>query len=547
MTAQDPKSLINTTLPGGYHLQRFIGAGAFAWVFYAVDAKRQPCAVKVLTADTAEARTLFVREIKILRQLPQNRYCVRYVGDGTTAQGMPFLAMEYIDGCTLKDALKFQPTWDVNEALKFGLQLCEALHGLHKYGLAHRDLKPENVMLTREWEVRLMDFGLVKDAQGLLKLFESEDIMSGRDFAENIDKAMLAGTPEYMAPEQFSDPMVQDEHEAKTDTWTDVYSTALILFQLMTGEKLYPFKPTAKDQKGYARELLAYIRSRTEAQDSQLRRPGAIPEGLWPVLVSALRSNPKQRPHNADAFGEKLRLYLEQGEVDEFEDDEHTSVASMSMLLPVVQSAALATMGKAVNAGPSALDKSGGPPTKAIPTVKGPPPRTAGPSLPPSRAPASGGSSASSANSPSKRPPSGPDGRPVDVAAVQAYREQRLNKPGGPDYTLPPGALNAKDIPIPQSIPTPATGRSPLAQTASLPVPLVNQAPQPVPLVHGSSMSQPIAPIHAADQSSVMPTQSAALAEPEAMSGGMKAAIAFAVIGLLALAGAIVWILSQQK
>jgi serine/threonine protein kinase len=204
--------------------------------------------------------------------------------------------MEYIDGCTLKDALKFQPVWDVNEALKFGLQLCEALHGLHMYGLAHRDLKPENVMLTREWEVRLMDFGLVKDAQGLLKLFESEDIMSGRDFAENIDKAMLAGTPEYMAPEQFSDPMVQDEHEAKTDTWTDVYSTALILFQLMTGDKLFPFKPTAKDQKGYARELLAYIRSRTEAQDHQLRKPAAVPDRLWPVLSSALRSNPKQRP-----------------------------------------------------------------------------------------------------------------------------------------------------------------------------------------------------------------------------------------------------------
>jgi|LNFM01.1.fsa_nt_gb serine/threonine protein kinase len=540
MSGPDPKTLINTTLPGGYHLQRFIGAGAFAWVFYATDAKRQPCAVKVLTADTPEARTLFVREIKILRQLPKNRYCVKYVGDGNTAHGMPFLAMEYIDGCTLKDALKFQPVWDVNEALKFGLQLCEALHGLHTYGLAHRDLKPENVMLTREWEVRLMDFGLVKDAQGLLKLFESEDIMSGRDFAENIDKAMLAGTPEYMAPEQFLDPMVQEEHEAKTDTWTDVYSTALILFQLLTGEKLFPFKPTAKDQKGYARELLGYIRSRTETQDNQLRKHSAIPERLWPVLVSALRNNPKQRPHNADAFAQKLRMYLEQGEVDQFEDDEHTSVASMSMLLPVVQSAAMATMAKAANSGssgnsmPSALDK--GPSSK--PMNKGLPPHKAGPSLPPSRPPASGGG----AVPPPKKGGAAPD-RPVDVAAVQAYREQRLNKPSGPDYTLPPGALNAKDIPIPQNIPTPAQGRSPLAQTASLPVPLVNQAPQPVPLVHGTHAAHPdasssqIVPV-------AQPVQTPAAEEP--MGGGMKAAIAFAIVGLLALAGAIGWILLQK-
>jgi hypothetical protein len=107
---------------------------------------------------------------------------------------------------------------------------------------------------------------------------------------------------------------------------------------------------------------------------------------------------------------------------------------------------------------------------------------------------------------------------------------------------FPPGALNAKDIPIPQSIATPANGRSPLAQTASLPVPLVNQAPQPVPLVQEThpqaSMSQPIAQFAEAPP--------APAAESDAMSGGMKAAIAFAVIGLLALAGAIAWILLQK-
>jgi serine/threonine protein kinase len=522
MTAPDPKNLLGVVLPGGYHLQRFIGAGAFAWVFYATDARRQPCAVKILTADSVEARTLFTREIKILRQLPQNRYCVKYVGDGVSEEGTPFLAMEYIDGCTLKDALKFQPVWEVDEALKFGLQLCEALQGLHKYGLAHRDLKPENVMLTREWEVRLMDFGLVKDAQGLLKLFESEDILAGRDFAENIDKAMLAGTPEYMAPEQFSDPMVQDEHEAKTDTWTDVYTTGLILFQLLTGEKLFPFKTSAKDQKGYARELLAYIRSRTDAKDGDLRKPVSIPERLWPVLVSALRSNPKQRPHNADALGQKLRTYAEQGEVDEFEDDEHTSVASMSMLLPVGQPAALATMAKAANGG--------------LPGAKSP--------MPPSRSP----SSAVPPPPPPRPVPSAPSTeRPVDVAAVQAYREKRLNKPGGPDYTLPPGALHARDIPIPKGIPSPDASRSPLAQTAALPL----VAPsQPVPLVQTSPVAQgsqgagvdpfgPPPPAPAPFALTQTPSTSA-------MGSGMKAAIAFAIIGVLTLVGAIGWIVVKN-
>ncbi|MDP3277544.1 MAG: protein kinase [Deltaproteobacteria bacterium] len=527
----DPKSLLQQTLPGGYRLERFIGAGAFAWVFYAVKGGSQPCAVKVLTADSTEARTLFTREIKILRQLPQNRYCVKYVGDGIMQQGTPFLAMEYIDGCTLKDALKFQGVWDVNEALKFGLQLCEALHGLHMYGLAHRDLKPENVMLTREWEVRLMDFGLVKDAQGLLKLFESEDILEGRDFAENIDKAMLAGTPEYMAPEQFSDPMIEDENQAKTDTWTDVYSTALILVQLLSGDKLFPFKPTAKDQRGYAKELLAYIRSRTEIKDSDLRRPASVPEGLWPVLLSALRPNPKQRPHNADAFADKLRQYLEQGEVDEFEDDEHTSVASMSMLLPVIKSASMASMAKAANA-PSPIDRSPKPPPQQQRAG------STGPAMPPARPPAvtPGGGPP-----PRQQPATGPDGRPVDVAAVQAYREQRLNKPGGPDYTLPPGALHARDIP--QAPPAATHGRSHLAQTASLPLPLVNQAPQPVPLVHSTQSSDPFGtPFDMQSHQSV--AQPVPVDEP--LGAGMKAAIAFALVGLLALVGAIAFILLHK-
>ncbi len=530
--AGDPKSLLHHHLQGGYTLQRFIGAGAFAWVFYAENDKGQPCAVKVLTANTSEARTLFVREIKILRQLPGNRYCVKYVGDGLTDEGMPFLVMEFIDGCTLKDALKFQPVWGVDEALKFALQLCEALNGLHKYGLAHRDLKPENIMLTRDWEVRLMDFGLVKDAQGMMKLFESEDILSGRDFAENIDKAMLAGTPEYMAPEQFSDPMIEDENQAKTDTWTDVYSTGLVLYQLLVGEKLFPFKPTAKDQRGYAKELLGYIRSRTEFSDVQSSKPAAIPDRLWPVLTSALRHNPKQRPHNAEAFAQKLRQYLDQGEIDEFEDDEHTSVASMSMLLPVAQSVMMSHMAKAANA-PSAHGHT--PPAKA--------PVKSGPAMPASRPPAIGGAAPSTA--PQQKKAIGQDGRPVDVSAVQAYREQRLNRAGGPDYTLPPGVLNAKDIPLPPANISSAhggTGRSPLAQTASLPLPLINQAPAPVPLVHNTSSKFELIEVTAADATSNLPQQSPATTTDEGTSGGMKAAMAFAALGLVALGSAIVWI-----
>jgi serine/threonine protein kinase len=430
--AANPQKLIGQWVPGGYRIQRFIGAGAFAWVYYATNAQGEAAAIKVLQAPTDEARTLFQREMKVLRALPQNPYCVAYIDDGVTDDGMLFLVMEYIDGATLKDAFKFKPVWQVEEACHLTLQLCEALAGLHRLGVAHRDLKPENVMLIRDWRVKLMDFGLVKDAQGLLQLFEKEDILTGKDFAENIDRAMLAGTPEYMAPEQFSDPMVEDESQAKTDTWSDVYSLGLIFFQLVTGQKLFPFKPQGTDQKAYARSLLAYIKERTGFDDANLQRPDTIPHSLWVVLARSLKQNPKQRFHNAVEFGDAIRKYLDTGEADEFGDDEHTSMADMATLMAGL--GGLAPLRPGASSGANAA----------------------------AAAPASNASRSDPPRPRSVRPPSVQEStKPVtkaalqpalDVAAVKAYSDERLNKVR-PEYTLPPGALFANQIPAPVAQP----------------------------------------------------------------------------------------------
>src|SRR5690606_19544085 len=160
----------------------------------------------------------------------------------------------------LKEALKFKPVWAVQEAAQFMIQLCEAFAGLHDLGLAHRDVKPENIMLTRDWRVKLMDLGLVKDAQGLPKLFESEDILAGRD------------------------------------TTTDVYSLGIIFYEMLTGQKLFPFKPNAKNQQEYARALLSYLKTRTSQRDDDLKvAPPQIPPALWSVIARALRVDPKIR------------------------------------------------------------------------------------------------------------------------------------------------------------------------------------------------------------------------------------------------------------
>ncbi len=329
----DRQHYIGTTLPGGYKIQKFIGKGAFAWVYYALAPGDRPSAVKIQYNLNDDSRKRFMREIKVLRELPASPYCVSYIGDGHTLEGLPFLAMEFVNGQNLKQILKKRPVWPEYEACEFMCQLCEAFSGLHQLGLAHRDVKPENIMVTHDKAVKLMDFGLVKDAQGLLKLLESEDILSGRDFAENIDRGVLAGTPEYMAPEQFSDPSVEDESLTQTDTWTDVYSLGLIFFELLTGRRLFPFQAAANTQTEHAQALLSYLAQRTSFDDSKLQRPAAASPSLWSLIERTLRQHPKARPRNAAELGDQIRYYLNTGEASLTEDDEKTSAMKVDQFM----------------------------------------------------------------------------------------------------------------------------------------------------------------------------------------------------------------------
>lgn len=327
----DKQYYVGKTLSGGYHIERFVGAGAFAYVYCATAPNGQNCAVKIQYNLVADARIRFVREIKVLRELPPNDYLVKYYSDGTTPEGFPYLIMEFVDGITLKDALKRRKIWPVGECCDIILQLCDAFGGLHQLGVVHRDVKPDNIMLTRSHQVKLMDLGLIKDAQGLCKLFESEDIMEGKDFAENLDKGVLAGTPEYMAPEQFSDPSLADESQSKTDTWTDVYSLGLIFYEMLVGKKLFVFSPPPNaPQAEFAKALLQFLQVRTSQVDEAITPPPNIPYQLWTVIARALHCDPTRRQHNASEFADDLRHYLTTGEGVVESDSDKTSAIDLA-------------------------------------------------------------------------------------------------------------------------------------------------------------------------------------------------------------------------
>ena len=236
----------------------------------------------------------------------------------------------------------------MQESCDLILQLCDAFGGLHQLGVVHRDVKPDNIMLTRSHQVKLMDLGLIKDAQGLFKLLESEDIMRGRDFAENLDKGVLAGTPEYMAPEQFSDPSLNDESLAKTDTWTDVYSLGLIFYEMVAGRKLFVFNPPANaSQNEFAKALLAFLTMRTQQRDEEILPPPNVPYQLWTVIARALHADPTRRQHNAQEFADDIRRYLTSGVVEQ--DSDKTSAIDLANFAELMRAKETAQVGAATS------------------------------------------------------------------------------------------------------------------------------------------------------------------------------------------------------
>ncbi len=332
--ALDRNLYLGTVLPGGYRIDRFVGSGAFAYVYQATAPDGTICAVKIQYNLAADARTRFSREVKVLKELPANDYLVKYYSDGITAEEFPYLVMEFVDGITLKEALKQKSIWPVEDCCNFMLQLCDAFAGLHDLGVAHRDVKPDNIMLTHNNQVKLMDLGLIKDAQGIFKLLESEDIMQGRDFSENLDKGVLAGTPEYMAPEQFSDPSLNDESQSKTDTWTDVYSLGLIFYEMLAGKKLFVFSPPPNaPQNEFAKALLKFLATRTQQRDEEIFPPPNVPFQLWTVIAKALHADPKARQRNASDLADDIQRYMTTGQGVVEQDSDKTCAIDASLFL----------------------------------------------------------------------------------------------------------------------------------------------------------------------------------------------------------------------
>ena len=197
------------------------------------------------------------------------------VFDVGVQDGLPYIAMELVEGPSLDDRLKDGPLRPAEAAALVG-KLARALDHAHEHGVVHRDLKPANVLLTPELTPRIVDFGLVK-FEGATALTQS---------------GALLGTPRYMAPEETSG--------GPAGCAVDIYATGVVLYECLTGRP--PF------QADTPLELIDQVRNRDPIAPAKIQ-PG-VPRDLETICMKCLEKEPGRRFSSAAALADELERFL---------------------------------------------------------------------------------------------------------------------------------------------------------------------------------------------------------------------------------------------
>jgi serine/threonine-protein kinase len=250
----------------------------------------QRVALKVLAPDSASQSTAvarFLNEARLAARLKSDHLC-QVLDAGVTENGLPFIAMELLEGCDLARLLyERRAPLPVGEAAEYMVQALDAVAEAHARGVIHRDLKPSNLFLTQlpgaPPVIKVLDFGISKvdDAYGTGNV--SPSITSSR---------AIIGSPTYMSPEQI-------QNVKKTDQRADIWSAGVILYELMSGT--LPFRGETPG------EIFVQI---IESQPTPLSRlRPEIPAALAEVVARCLRRNPDERYENVVSLAEALAPY----------------------------------------------------------------------------------------------------------------------------------------------------------------------------------------------------------------------------------------------
>lgn len=314
---------------GNYKIIREIGAGGMGAVFLAErdDGEfSQKVALKIVRQTVAEKEIInrFKRERQILANL-NHPNIAKLLDGGVSDAGEPFLVMEFVEGETLTEFVK-RENLNLEARLKLFLKICAAVSYAHRNLTVHRDIKPSNILVTKDGEPKLLDFGLAKDLGfGISDFGLSENqSINPKSTIENTQTAFHALTPAYASPEQL-------KNEAIT-TSSDIYSLGVVFYELLTNEKPFHFEgksleeiiktatqheppmpsfAKAEKEKGRKREREKNNLSATFSPSLLLPfSPSQIKGDLDNIALSALRKEPARRYQTVEAFADDIARYL---------------------------------------------------------------------------------------------------------------------------------------------------------------------------------------------------------------------------------------------
>ena len=263
-----------TTL-GPYEIVAPLGAGGMGVVYRARDLKLgRTVAVKVLSGDfssDSQRTRRFEQEARAASALNHSNVCVVYAL-GETPDGQPFIAMEYIEGHTLRRVLQTRPP-ALRGVLDIAIQVASGVGAAHAIGIVHRDLKPENVLVREDGVAKVLDFGLAKLAAGGLP----SDVPDATRTLLQTDAGLVMGTFTYMAPEQA--------RGVDVDARADIWALGVMLYEMVSGHA--PFSGETRS------DVLAAI---LEREPPPLDRVDPrIPHELQRIVAKALRKDRAQR------------------------------------------------------------------------------------------------------------------------------------------------------------------------------------------------------------------------------------------------------------
>ena len=286
LARESPTDFSGRTL-SHYTILEKIGEGGMGSVYQARDTHLDRLvALKILPPEKVidpDRKRRFVQEARAASAL--NHPNIVVIHDIDTADGITFIAMEYVKGWTLGELIRVKNI-TVKETLKYGAQIADALAAAHSSGIIHRDIKPANIMVTDSGLVKVLDFGLAK----LTEPAESGKHEPPRTLGQKTEAGVILGTVAYMSPEQAEGKEV--------DARSDIFSFGSVLYEMTTGRRAFAGETNAST-------LAAILRDEPKPVSQVVLE---TPRELERVISRCLRKNPDRRfQHTAD-----LKVALEE-------------------------------------------------------------------------------------------------------------------------------------------------------------------------------------------------------------------------------------------